>query len=106
MKLYHKFAVHSDYDRDLIRASLVPRQVTPDILAQRIPGERLHIKSLDAALQHAKIMLRYITSSLQSDVEWSEDRQDTFGFHLSTPCSFIAGALDGMALKWHWSQLE
>lgn len=91
------FAVGSDYDRHLIHALLVP-QVAPEVLAQSITGDALHLRSLDAALRRAKCLLGFVAVHLQTDQEWSVEWQETLGFHLSAACTMIAGALDGMAI--------
>jgi hypothetical protein len=91
------FSVRTDYERDLMRAFLVP-QVTSEALAERIPGQESHLRSLDAALQRAKCLLRFVTVSLQSEDRWSPRSQETFGYHLSACSTMIAGALDGMMI--------
>ncbi|KAG5186308.1 hypothetical protein JKP88DRAFT_240911 [Tribonema minus] len=70
---------------------------TPGALTQQITKEVLHLQSLDAALRRAKCMLLFLSLTMQSDYDWSVDRQETCGFHLFAACTLIVSALDGMA---------
>jgi hypothetical protein len=91
------FRGQNEYDSQMIRAFFVP-QVTPEVLAERIPGETLHVRSMDAALRRGKTMIGSVLVSLQDSAELSIDMQESFGYHLSAGCIMIAGALDGMAI--------
>lgn len=87
------------YDRQLVSLFFSPSQATPQQIAQRKPGRRLHLIALITSLWNLLPSIQYVVWALENvrDEDWM-DVKDTFGYHLSTFTVMLEGILDAFII--------